>query len=72
MLGFFEDLDGEVAGDGGEAFEEVVEGVAVFEVVEEGLDGDAGAAEYGGAVHAFGVAHDGVLHDPIVAQDGAM
>jgi hypothetical protein len=63
LLALFENLNGEFAGDGGE----VVESVAVFEVVEEGLDGHAGAAEYGNAVHHFGVAGDGWLHATIVA-----
>jgi hypothetical protein len=72
LLGLFKNLHGQFAADGGEAFEEIVEGVAVFQVVEEGLDRDAGAAKDGGAVHDFGVTYDGVLHDSIVAQDGAV
>src|SRR5687767_662753 len=63
-----QDGDGLVAGDGGELLEEVVEIAAAFEVVEEVLDGDAGAGEAGSSAHDVGAGVDGV-HGVIVASE---
>ena len=60
-FGEFEEEGCLLAGDGGEVFEELVE----IDVVEEGLDGDAGAAEAGFATNA-------ILVDPDDAVDGGV
>jgi hypothetical protein len=41
--------------DSGEVAEEVVEGIALFDVVEQGLDGNSRTSETRCAVHDFGV-----------------
>lgn len=53
-----EEFEGVGFGDGGEVFEEHVEGVAAVEVIEEGLRRDAGASEDEGAAKNFAVGLD--------------
>jgi hypothetical protein len=72
LLAFLQDLDGEFAADRGKAFQEFIERIAVLDVVEKSLHGDAGPAEYRCPMHHFGVACDGILHDSNVAQHGSM
>jgi hypothetical protein len=55
-----ENSAGKLASDGGEAFEELVEGVIVFEVFEKCFDWDADAAEDGGADEDIGIDGDEV------------
>lgn len=47
FFGLFESGNGHCAGDGGKSCKEFFERIAAFEVVEHGLDGDAGPAEDG-------------------------
>jgi hypothetical protein len=56
--GQFQEGDGLLSGDAREAFEEVVERVAGFEVVEERTDGHARAGEAGRAAQPLGVDPD--------------
>jgi hypothetical protein len=46
LLGEFESGHGLLAGDAGEILQEVVEGIACLQVVEQGANRDTGAEEY--------------------------
>lgn len=58
QLAGFNDGDGLGAGDGGEAFEEIINGFAAFEGVNQILQGDSRADKDGRAAHDFGVGMD--------------
>ena len=45
LLGKFESGDGLLAGDAGEVFQVLVEGIARFQVVEQGANRDTGSEE---------------------------
>lgn len=57
--GFFEGLEGELAADGGELLEKLVEGVAAFEIVDEVFERHARAPEAGRSAEDFGIDCDG-------------
>lgn len=70
-MGIIEDGFNLVAGDTGEPFEEVVQPCAVFEVLEQGSDGNARAGEKPGTADFAGRAFDDgtltpIKHDLIV------
>jgi hypothetical protein len=54
----------------GEPFEEVVDAGAVFEIGEEGLDGDSRSAENPGTADGFGVSLDRWAGAPIKHAKG--
>lgn len=58
LRGEFDEAGGLFAGDGGEAVEEFFECGICFEMIEQGLDGDSGAAEAGRAAQAIRVDPD--------------
>lgn len=68
LVAFFQDVDGEFAVDGGEAFQECIERIAVPDAAENRFDGDAGPAECRRPMHHFGVACDGIRHGFIARQ----
>lgn len=61
FCGLFEGLEGEFSADGGELAQEIVEGVAAFEIVDEVLEGHSRAPEAGGSSEDFGIDCDGGL-----------
>jgi hypothetical protein len=56
----FEYGDGLAAGNAGEIVEESFQGIASFEVIEEGLDRDTGAGKAWSATHSLGIDPDDV------------
>jgi hypothetical protein len=55
QLAGFNDGDGLRAGDGRETFQEIFNGFAAFEGVNQILQGDTGADKHGRAAHDFGI-----------------
>ena len=47
---------------GREACQEFLKALSAFQIIEQGLRGNARSAEDGHAVHDFGIANDGLNH----------
>ncbi len=54
----------------GNPLEEVFQSLSAFQIIEEGLDGHSGSAEYRRAVHDLGVPGNRLRHVSILAQTG--
>jgi len=68
LFRFFQRGQGQIARDRREARQEIFQSFAALQVIEQGLDGHAGASEDRNAVHRLGVASDRLRHVFIVAQ----
>jgi hypothetical protein len=62
LPGFLQRLKRELARNGGETFQELIEAISAFQVIEQSLHGNARSTEYGYTVHDFGIASDGLSH----------
>jgi hypothetical protein len=58
LRGEFDEAGGLFAGNGREAFEKFLKGSGAFQMIEQGLDGDTGASEAGGAAQAVRICPD--------------
>jgi hypothetical protein len=68
MLRFFESLESQIAGNGGEPLKKLLDSFSTFEIVEQSLDRHARTTEDGYPVHDFRIANDRLRHSSIVSQ----
>src|SRR5260370_35467827 len=69
LLGLFEDLNGKIAADRWKSLEKVIEGLTIFQTIEQRLYGHPRPSKNGRSVHQFRVPVDSFLHASIAAHE---